>query len=434
MVEQRHLSGPGVAVVGLAMWTASASQGLAQEEYDSAGVTVVRNPPAEVTLDWTVDPEPLIEIGGAADDARYQLFRVVDAARLSDGRIVVADGSSHELRFYDERGAYVSAVGREGGGPGEFREISGLEVGADDSIYVFDWSSQRVSIFDARGELARDFGVPPAIAPLDYVGRFADERWYARRDGPFDPATSGASRRELVRYIALDAAFERDSPIAELAGEIWVAFRAFGDVGYRTALFTPSPSQDVHRSCLYVVVGDDFDVSVFSSDGRLLRRVRNAGERQPVTEAHRSAWIKDFIDNLPAAVPEALRAQLPNELKKNPTPESLPVYNDVVIDAQGYIWLQEYEPQSESGRSWSESGRWWIVLSPTGELLGRVEMPAALDVYEIGSDYVLGRWQDEILEEFVRMYRLRAHRDSEARPPALCTEAREPRCDQEREP
>jgi hypothetical protein len=411
------------ALVGLVMSSTLATPGYTQTEYDSAGVTVVRNPPAVETVPgWTIGPEPLIEIGGAADDARYQLFQVVDAARLSDGRIVVADGSSHELRFYDERGAYVSATGRQGEGPGEFRGISGLEVGGDDSIYVFDRSSRRVSIFDARGGFARDIGVPLALAPFTYVGRFADARWYARSDGPFDPATSGASRREIVRYIALDAALERDSLIAKLAGEIWVAFRAFGDVGYRTALFTPSPSQDVHGSCLYVVAGDDFDVSVFSSDGRLIRLVRNAGERQPVTEAHRSAWIKDFIDNLPAEVPEALRAQLPNELKKIPTAERLPVYNDLVVDARGYIWIQEYHPQSESGRSWSGAGRSWIVLDPTGKSLGRVEMPAALDVYEIGADYVLGRWQDEIGEEFVRLYRLRAARDPDSRPPGQCTE------------
>jgi len=423
-----------IALLGLAMspgWTPAA---FAQAEYDSAGVTVVRNPTAEVTLDWTVGPAPLIEIGGAADDARYQLYRVVDAARLSDGRIVVANGGSHELRFYDEPGAYVSAAGREGGGPGEFREISGLEVGADDSIYVFDRPSQRVSIFDARGELARDIGVRAALAPLAYVSRFADGRWYARRNELPDSGAPGPIRRLTVRFATLDAAFERDSLVAEVAGEMWVAFRAFGDVNYRTAPFTPSPSEDVHGSCLYAIAGDGFDVRIFSSDGRLLRLVTNAGERQPVTEAHRSAWVKDYIDNLPAEVPEAVRARLPRELERIPTPENLPVYNDLVVDAGGYVWLQEYDPQRQSGRSWSGAGRWWIVLSPTGELLGRVAMPAALDVYEIGADYVLGRWQDEILEEFVRLYRLRADRDPEAQPPAPCGDASEPRRDQQGEP
>jgi hypothetical protein len=431
MIDQRLLTRSRLALapilLGLAMSTAWTSPGFAQAEYDSAGVTVVQNPPAaEATLGWTVGPEPQIEIGGAVDDARYQLFRVVDAGRLSDGRIVVANGGTHELRFYDGGGAYVSAVGREGGGPGEFRGISVLEVGRDDSIYVFDRGLQRASNFDAHGQLVRDLRVPSSIAPLDYVGRFADERWYARNDELFDSGTPGPIRRETARYVALDAAFERDSLITELPGTMWVAFRAFGDVGFREAPFSPSPLHDVFGNCLYVVAGDEFDVRIFSGDGRLLRVVRNAGEPQSVSEAHRTAWIDDFINNLGAEIPEAVRAELPRVLEQIPTPDVLPVYNDLVVDAHAYIWLQEYTPQSATSRWWSAAGRWWIVLSPTGELLGRVEMPVALEVYEIGPDYVLGRWLDDIGEEFVRVYRLHGQRDPHLRPPVQCTESQGP--------
>lgn len=82
------------ALAGIAMSTALASPGFAQVEYDSAGVTVVENAPAgDSTLGWTVGPHPRVEIGGAVDDARYQLYRVVDAARMFDGRIVRAPTS-----------------------------------------------------------------------------------------------------------------------------------------------------------------------------------------------------------------------------------------------------------------------------------------------------------------------------------------------------
>lgn len=423
-------TGFAVALTWLAVSAGWASAGLAQAEYDSASVTVVRNPPAEVTLDWTVGPEPLIEIGGAADDARYQLFQVVDAARLSDGRIVVANAGSHELRFYDARGAYVSAVGREGGGPGEFRGmgIKSLQVGAGDSIYVFDYSSQRLSVFDARGQLARDFSVLSSNASLAYVGRFADGRWCARDEDEIVPGAFGETPRDTARYIGLDAAFENGTSIAMLPGTM-TAIADHG--GYRRAPFSPLPAQDVFGSCLYVVTGDDFDVRVFSADGELVRLVRNEGERESLTEAHLTAWIDGLF--YAEEVPEAARPQMRRLLEGFPTPEHLPVYNDVLVDALGYIWLQEYEPVPGPGRYASGAGRWWIVLDPTGKMLGRVEMPAALDVYEIGSDYVLGRWQDEILEEFVRLYRLRADRDPYSRPPVRCTESQGTWRDRERE-
>ena len=408
------------ALAGIAMSTALASPGFAQVEYDSAGVTVVENAPAaDSTLGWTVGPHPRVEIGGAVDDARYQLFRVVDAARMSDGRIVVANAGAHELRFYAGDGAYVSSVGGEGGGPGEFRLISALELGRNDSIYVFDGELQRLSIFDARGEFARTFRVPSSIAPIAYVGRFTDERWYARDRDRMQLGPPGAIRRDTIRFIRFDSVFENHSVITALPGMMTATFRAAGDLGYRTAPFSPSPEHDVLANCLYIVTGDDFDVLIFSSNGRLVRVVRNGGERKAVSEEHRTAWIDDVLGQ----VPEAARPQARRAVEHIPTPEELPVYNDVVVDASGYMWLQEYIPQSGSSRWWAGSGRWWIVLSPTGKLLGRVEMPVALDIFDIGPDYVLGLWRDEIGEEFVRMYQLRGPRDPRLRHPVQCAAA-----------
>jgi hypothetical protein len=407
------------ALASIAMSAVWASPALAQAEYDSAGVTIVHNPPAAGrSLDWTVGPEPQIEIGGATDDARYQLFRVVDAVRLSDGRIVVANGGSYELRFYDGSGAYVSAVGREGGGPGEFKSMWGLEVGTDDSIYVFDSELQRLSIFDVHGELVRDFSVLSSIGPLGYVGRFADGRWYVRDWDRLQPGPAGAIRRDTASYFRFDAAFGRHSLITTLPGIMTAIFRGAGSVGIRRAPFSTVPAHDVLGNCLYVVSGGDFDLRVFLSNGELVRLIRNDGELESVSEADRTGWIDDL---LVTEAPEEARPQLRRFLEDIPTPEKLPVYNDVIVDAQGYIWLQEYTPLPGRGMYWSGSGRWWIVLDPTAKLLGRVEMPVALDVTEIGRDYVLGRWQDEIGEEFVRVYQLHRQRDPNIRPPLQCT-------------
>jgi hypothetical protein len=389
----------------------------AQVGREGAGAVVVRNAAgADTALRWTVGPEPEVEIGGAPDDARYQFFRVVDAARLSDGRIVVADGGSLELRFYDARGAYVTAVGHEGEGPGEFRTLSGLEVGDGDTIYVFDRRLQRVSVFDTGGKLVRVLRVPVSVAPLEYVGRFTDGRWYARDEDRLVSGPAGAIQRDTARFLGFDVAFERRFAITAFAGVMTASFRAGGQTGYRRAPFSPSPAQDVFGNCLYVISGDRPEVRVFSSGGNPVLLVTLEMEPRPVSDAERSAWL----DDLAAQTPEVARARLRRALEGVAMPEALPVFNDVVVDARGYIWLQEYIPQSESGRTWSGSGRRWLVLSPGGRLLGRMEMPVALTVFEIGADHVLSLWRDGLGEEFVRVYRLRARRDGRLGPPDEC--------------
>jgi len=48
----------------------------------------------------------------------------------------------------------------------------------------------------------------------------------------------------------------------------------------------------------------------------------------------------------------------------------------------------------------------WSVFAPDGVWLGRVTLPSGLEVYEIGSDYILGRSMDEMDVERILVYEL----------------------------
>ena len=72
---------------------------------------------------WTLSDEPSVVIGGADEREGYLLHQVVGAARLGDGRIVVANGSTLQLRYYDPKGTHLFDAGGEGEGPGEFQSL-----------------------------------------------------------------------------------------------------------------------------------------------------------------------------------------------------------------------------------------------------------------------------------------------------------------------
>ena len=55
------------------------------------------------------------------------------ALRLPNGQIVIANSGSNELRYYDSAGVFLYAVGREGFGPGEFKDIGGVWLVAESS-------------------------------------------------------------------------------------------------------------------------------------------------------------------------------------------------------------------------------------------------------------------------------------------------------------
>jgi len=103
---------------------------------------------------WRLSPEPVVDIGGG-DREEEQLFRVVGALRLSDDRIVVVNGGTNEIRFYGPGGAFLSASGGEGEGPGEFRRLSALRRLRGDSLFAQDGRLYRSSVFDGQGRFIR---------------------------------------------------------------------------------------------------------------------------------------------------------------------------------------------------------------------------------------------------------------------------------------
>ena len=72
---------------------------------------------------WHLQLPPMLEIGTLHADTSTDFGTVVGGARFSDGSIVIADAESRQLRYFDASGRFLLAVGREGGGPGEFRQL-----------------------------------------------------------------------------------------------------------------------------------------------------------------------------------------------------------------------------------------------------------------------------------------------------------------------
>ena len=99
-----------------------AMEGPGAQVRDSTGIRIIENAsPAEGSLlGWRIGAEPSASIGVREGEEPYMLHNVFGATRLSDGRIVVANHGSSELRVFDEFGTHLVNWGGRGEGPGEF--------------------------------------------------------------------------------------------------------------------------------------------------------------------------------------------------------------------------------------------------------------------------------------------------------------------------
>lgn len=91
-----------------------------------------------------------------------------------------------------------------------------------------------------------------------------------------------------------------------------------------------------------------------------------------------------------------------------PRAPHLPILRSIHVDAAGHLWLQPYYVAGAEPPPFQ-------ILAPDGAWLGSVSLPPGLHrafiqyqapYMEIGDDYVLGVWADELDVPYVRMYRI----------------------------
>lgn len=363
---------------------------------DSAGITVVENAlsPAEAGTAYRLSEEPEVDIGRVRGPPEYRLHRVYGATRLSDGRIVVLDNGSLQVRFYSPEGKFLRAVGGEGEGPGEFASLWALFRLRKDSIVVWDHDLQRITVFTADGDYARSGRLEPPFVnePHPYVV-FRDGSLfysYEQRHSPENGCTT--ERVLLVRYGP--SGVGRDTLGEVESGRYCRATRTF----LTRPDFEAYARVDASPRRVYVATGEERAVRVLEPDGRLERLVRWGGQREPVTEADVEAyreWQLARYDRSPRLEKRIRRGQ-----EVRPTAEYFPTLRALKAADTGHLWVRLY------GRPPFEGPERWMVFDPDGRLLGTVQVPRALEIHQIGKDYVLGVFEGELDVEHVRLYAL----------------------------
>ncbi len=357
---------------------------------------------------WRVAPTATVEIGVLEGQDEYQLQRVGDAARQSDGGIVIADAGRGTVRLFRPDGVFERTLGGPGAAPGEFEEPSQLLVDAHDSVFVWDASAWRRTGFDADGNLGPVHGLAtqlvsrasePPLYPVD-VRIVPGERLLVLKEekgtkaAPAGPSAetpgqawltdlSIASLERLASYVASERVMV-DSP---WGGEIAVE----PPLG-RTTVVAVQPNEA--RLC----IGDRSarEVRCFGSEGdEAIVAWQGAERRLSDDDPDVRAWRADMMELYGQKLPEKDARRFVESI---PLPEARPPFVAMSLDTEGMLWV-------DLGLAEGGQRRDFVVFDRDGALTGTVSMPA-IRVLEIGRDYVLGVREDELDVQYVGVYPL----------------------------
>jgi len=375
---------------------------------DSAGVTIARSslPLWSEGEEWTIPPEPEVTIGEADGEEGYILDEVMDVKRFGDGRIAVLDGGSSRVRVYDPAGLHLFDVGGPGEGPSELSRAHFLALRRD-TIVVYEYMPPTLTWFDDDGNFLRSTtlashleGGPPYGMAFGFLGGEA----VIVAAPVVRPDYRPGRAREKMSIWSLPLAAVRADSLTEIRTDEIVVHNTGG---WNNLTFGATTYLAASDSAIYVAPSETYDIQVLDGQGKLRRIVRKDVEPRPVEPDDAYRWAEQISAALQQD-PE-LAARRAARVREIGMAQVMPAYRMVTVDAEENLWVEEWDDVGIEMGAFS-------VFRSDGAWLGRVTLPPGLpltrgtglltSVLDIGSDFLLGVWVDDLGVEQVRLYRI----------------------------
>jgi len=355
----------------------------------------------------TVVAVQTLRIGGPEDP--YAMAQVVQVASDESGRIYVLDRLDNAVKVYDSQGAFLSGLGREGEGPGEFRRPQRMGF-VGDTIWVLEPQSRRLSFFtlDGRVEDTRQFrgavlnreGFLWAPASLLADGSMALFPLLAA-----EAYTSG----RLPAQVSLRRVTADEVEIEPLA-EYWSGQSSLVMPGDRGAL-----------SVLVYQPFDDGTLWAMSLRGTYVLTVERASKAAAgrvsvalydVLDDSRSEWgayvgearavTNVVVDSVLDIAEGMIRSRGRSDIERSAVAEALynpgflPSVDAALVDPAGRVWLRN--------RDRGDVLIPWNVYDHAGRILGKVELPSTLVVHYVAGGCIWGVESDELRIQYIVRY------------------------------
>jgi hypothetical protein len=323
------------------------------------GAIHVQNPATglwDESTAWRLEEE--LRIGIDDGDGPELFGEIRDFAVDAYGRIYILEGQAQEIRVFNPDGSYIRTIGRQGGGPGEFKSADGLRWDAQGNLWVIDSGNARYSVYDSTGTyltMARrtsGLGMLPWPGAIDARGNLTDVG--------LDPAAM-ASGSSFI-FVLVTYRFERQEPIPldtvrlpAFQGEFF-EIRTENSLSRAVVPFSPTLAWRYDpRGFLYSGVTDRYRIVRHDPAGDTSQIIDLPFQPLPVSAEERA----EAIERLEWLTQQGGRPDFSR------IPRTKPAFQNFFTDADGYLWVMPTTTSAEKGRRFD-------LFDPEGRYLGPV--------------------------------------------------------------
>lgn len=328
---------------------------------------------------YPIDTEPTREIELTREvtfeeSEEVYIEKIADIAIDNSGNVYIADGKQGRIAIhvFDRKGDYLTTMGREGKGPGEFLSISGLKIEGD-RLFTYDFEQFRFTVFSLGSRT------------VDQVVNMQSESWrnneelseatpsgeyYIRTDSLFmvgfaqPPQLDNPDEERFLKYylmdwdgrIVSDMVFEQRD-FNYLTGTFHGNKIAFTEPFMRNRLIAVSPDGKIFSAW-----SDEFLVKVYDANGEYLRAFyypfkKSILNKNDLINRHDKSWQDDE---------ESLK-DFKQRYQDVDFSRDWPALHSMLIDDENRLWISTITDDEENYE-------WW-VLDEYGKLLARFKWP-----------------------------------------------------------
>ena len=217
----------------------------AQVSQDSAVTTLRESPDCDCRIELT-------RVISLSDSLHPGLFAYSPLVMRDSRGFWYATSNTDGLKqvgVFDQEGRLTKVIGRLGEGPGEFTLINHIVVGSGDSLYVYDHSQMRRSVFDPDHEFVRTDPIHAfmrQLVPLS-SGHMIVSSTVMTADRAGWPLHHIGADGSVLQTFAADALLEHSGIAMGGEGVLWVAPRN----AYELATYSASGARFEPTNRLY---------------------------------------------------------------------------------------------------------------------------------------------------------------------------------------
>jgi hypothetical protein len=279
------------------------------------------------------------EFGKNTDWNALFYHRFCDLTVAPDGSIFIASSRQHKIFKFDPEGNLIKSFGQEGKGPGDFYMPGDLSVLDKKFLVVGEYAgSQRVSFFDLEGNFKKVLKTsrPPYNPVALRDGKIAYIVHKYRGEGP-------RNRKQIESVVIRDINSEEEIKVVEFTFNSDSILVGQGSLGFGddpSGKFFIAASKEGN-----LLIGNSlrpfFDV--FSPEGAKISTFQLDMKPIPVTKRLISEYKKYHISQFSQESPiskdqtREMVKQLKNASWDHMFGEHLPLYREIMVDAEGNI-------------------------------------------------------------------------------------------------